>query len=146
MGAAWHTASLVPQVVPTQRTELNVSANGAAATSGPGDLFGRLVRLNFGGTPSVDFLADFVAAEGLLNPDGIFPGSDINSNPYSLIALSGGGFGVVDAGANALWNVGSNLSTVTSSAVFAPQTNPFSTRSFLPMGDLPFRQFLHPSP
>lgn len=119
---------------PAQRTALNASANGAGATSGPGDRFGRLVRLNFGGNPSVDFLADFVAAEGLLNPDGIYPGSDINSNPYSLISLGGGGFGVIDAGANTLWSVGSDLTTVTPKSVFAPQTNPLFNPDVPPNG------------
>lgn len=109
---------------PAQRSALNVSANGPGATSGPGDQFGRLVRLNFGGTPSVDFLADFVVAEGLLNPDQGNLATDINSNPYALTATAGGGFAVVDAGANTLWNVASDLSTVTPLSVFPTKPAP----------------------
>ncbi len=103
---------------PAQRNALNVSANGAGATSGPGDLFGRLVRLNFGDTPSVNYLADFVVAEGALNPDQGNVTTDINSNPYALTTTTGGGFAVVDAGANTLWNVASDLNTITSLSVF----------------------------
>lgn len=109
---------------PAQRTALNESANGAGATSGPGDLFGRLVRLNFGGVPSVDFLADFVVAEGLLNPDQGNLATDINSNPYALTTTAGGGFAVVDAGANTLWNVASDLSTITPLSVLPTKPAP----------------------
>ena len=105
---------------PNERAALNVSANGVGATSGPGDLFGRLVQLNFGGTPSVNYLADFVPLEGATNPDG----TDVNSNPYGLAAVAGGGFRVIDAGANALWNVAPDLNTVSLGATFASQPNP----------------------
>lgn len=121
---------------PAQRTALNESANGPGATSGPADLFGRLVRLNFD-VSSVDFLADFVVAEGLLNPDQGNPVTDINSNPYALIPLAGGEFGVIDAGANTFWNVGSDLATITPLAVLPAQPNPlFGT----PGGGGPFYQ------
>ncbi|MBC8137123.1 MAG: ScyD/ScyE family protein [Fibrella sp.] len=107
---------------PAQRAALNASATSKGVTSDPGDLFGRLVRLNFDGVPSVN-LADFVVAEGLLNPDQINDVTDINSNPYALTPLVGGGFGVVDAGANTLWNVGTDLTTVTVASVFPTKPN-----------------------
>ena len=102
-----------------ERAALNTSAanNGVAGT--PGNKFGRLVQLNLGATPSANYLADFVPVETSTNPDG----GDVNSNPYGITSV-GGKLVVVDAGANVLWNIGSDLTTVSLSTIIPPQSNP----------------------
>ncbi len=103
-----------------ERTALNNSATTNGVAGSPGNNFGRLVQLNMGANPGINYLADFVPMETNTNPDG----GDVNSNPYSLIAATGSGMNVLDAGANALWKVGTDLTTVSLAAVFPAQANP----------------------
>lgn len=64
---------------------------------------------------TVTKVADLGAYETANNPDSADPGSEINSNPYSLAVLPGGGFAVADAGGNDIVGVsadGKTLSTL----------------------------------
>ncbi len=63
-----------------------------------GELLGQIVKLDGGAVP----FADIAANESANNPAG----DEINSNPFGLAALPGGGFVVSDAGGNALLTVG----------------------------------------
>jgi PEP-CTERM putative exosortase interaction domain len=74
-----------------------------------GNRFGQLVSLDLTGN-SVTNVADIGAYEDINNPDP----PERNSNPFSLTVRSNGDIAVVDAGANALYNVsGSTVSLIT---------------------------------
>ena len=81
--------------------------------------FGQLVRLSFGPNGAAQNVADVSAFEAAANPDG----GAIDSNPYGLIALPGGGFAVTDAGGNDLLSVTAG-GTISALSVFPPRPNP----------------------
>lgn len=72
----------------------------AVTGGGEGDLAGRLFRVSRGDTRVV---ADLQAFEAAVNPDG----GEIDSNPYSVVALPGKAL-VADAGGNSLLVVNNN--------------------------------------
>ncbi len=88
----------------------------AALLAGDSSSFAHLVQLPLGGSPQN--IADIGAFEALNNPDGGVP----DTNPYGLL-VTGTGFVVADAGANALFGVTLAGDTSTLS-VFPPQPNP----------------------
>ena len=84
-------------------------------TTKPNANFDSLVQFDLapGFAPSYTSIASLGAYEGANNPDG----ADLNSNPYSLAALSNGKFAVADAGGNDVLGVsvapgGTTLSTL----------------------------------
>lgn len=101
--------------------QANPSARNTLTVGGaPGNNFGQLVRLTVDGsnTPQTN-IADVSAFEAANNPDG----TTVDSNPYGLVARTGGGFAVADAGANALLGV-TGAGSVSLLATFAPGTTP----------------------
>lgn len=86
-------------------------------------LLGHIVTLDLNGSNAIGDVANISAYETTNNPGSASPGDDINSNPYGLLALPGGGFAVTDAGGNDLLRVTSG-GTVSTLSVLAPRTNP----------------------
>jgi len=84
-----------------------------------GGELGRLIEIGDDGTATI--VADLVAFESSDNPDG----AEVDSNPYSLAALDGGGFVAADAGGNTLVEISPD-GTVSLLAVFPerPATGP----------------------
>ncbi len=105
-----------------------VAPGGPLAGSG----MGTLNRLN-GRSGSWTTVADLAAYEASNNPDG----TDLDTNPYGLLALPGHTL-VTDAGANTLLDVSASgrVSTV---AAFPPTLvpNPFDPTSQVPMDAVP---------
>ncbi len=75
---------------------------------------GRILHIPAGGTTPSTF-ADIAQYEEEHNPDGVE--EDVHSNPFRLVAKNGGGFYVIDSGANALLSV-SSLGVISTHAVF----------------------------
>lgn len=98
------------------------SVRATLTTGGaPGGNFAQLVRLTVDGSNAAPVnVADLGTFEADNNPDG---STTPDTNPYGLITRTGGGFAVVDAGANTLLNV-TNAGAISTLAIFAPADNP----------------------
>ena len=87
-----------------------------AGLPGNGGLLGQLVSVSGG---SVTPVADVAAFEASANPDG----GGVNSNPFSLVGLPGGGFAVSDAGGNDVLSVGAG-GAIDVLGILPPAANP----------------------
>lgn len=103
-----------------------------------GENFGQLARVDENGDWTN--VVDIAAYEAANNPDG----GEIDSNPYSLIAIEDG-FVVADAGANALLHVAGD-GTISTLAVFADRMVEFPPGSgdMIPMQAVPTSVALGP--
>lgn len=92
-----------------------------------GNAFGQLVRFNLTNNTWENF-ADLTGFEESENPDG----AQVDSNPYGLFAMLGGGFVATDAGGNSLLSIDAdgNVSTITTFPALPNPLFPFGGENY----------------